>query len=122
MSEPARAPRVQIVWDPSVRALLTAAVRQTLNALLPHLERLAAEEPSPVTRIEVRGYVDPEEGSKQVVIRVWTDLPAEPALDYWDRLGEAFDTWLGTLPPRLARVAAEQIHLSVEWRSDDRAA
>lgn len=110
-------PRIQpeVIIKPSARPMLTDRVRATLNRLVVLLERQARQNFIPIDKIEVDGFVDPEEDTEEVVVTQWVRISAEAALDYWDRLGATLEAWIDLLPEELARIAAERIAVEVRW-------
>lgn len=111
-----------IRYSPSVRTMLTDRVQHTLNFLLPALKKEARRSFIPLTRIEVRGFVDPEEDTQEVVIVQWVNVSPEMALDYWDKLSFTVDAWAKSLPQDLASIIEERIALEVRWDKYDAAA
>ncbi|MDO8673785.1 MAG: hypothetical protein Q7O66_20435 [Dehalococcoidia bacterium] len=74
----------------------------------------------PVSKIEVSGFVDPEEGTEEVVVTQWVRVSRQTALEYWDRLGPSVEVWVDFLPERLARVVTERIAIEVRCDIDHR--
>jgi hypothetical protein len=83
------------------------------------LEREARRSFTPVSKIEVSGFVDPEEDTQEVVATQWVKVPPQAALDYWDKLGAAIEAWIDFLPDELAEVAIEQLAIEIRWDIDD---
>ncbi|MFQ5886064.1 MAG: hypothetical protein ACE5II_02390 [Anaerolineae bacterium] len=110
-------PRIQpeVIIKPSARPMFTDRVRATLNRLVVLLEREARQNFVPVDKIEMDGFVDPEEDTEEVVVTQWVRISAEAALDYWDRLGATLEAWIDLLPEELGRIAAERIAVEVRW-------
>lgn len=109
----------EIIINPSARPILTDRVQATLDRLLVLLEREAQRSFVPVSKIEVSGFVDPEEDTEEVVVTQWVKVSTQTALEYWDRLGAAVEVWIDFLPERLAEVAVERIAIEVRWDIDD---
>lgn len=111
-------PRIQpkITISASAQPMLTDRVRATVERLLALLEREARRSFMPVSKIEVSGFIDPEEDAQEVVVTQWVKVSTRSALEYWDRLGAAIEAWIDFLPESLARVAVER--LAVEVRSE----
>lgn len=106
------------IIHPSARPFLTDRVQEILERLKPLLKREAHRNFIPVSKIEVSGFVDPEEDIEEVVITQWVRVPVQEALDYWDRLGAALEVWIDSLPAQLTRVAIERISVEVRWGID----
>ncbi len=81
--------------------------------LIPLLESEARRSFVPVTKIEVTGFVDPEEDTDEVVVTVWVKLSPPEALNYWDKLGGSVELWTDYLPADLAEVAEERLAIEV---------
>ncbi len=105
---------------PSARSMLTDRMQETLNRLLALLTQEARRNFIPVSKIEIRGFVDPEEDTKEVVVTQWVKVPPSTALDYWDRLGAAVELWIDYLPETLASIVVERIAIEVRWDADAR--
>lgn len=110
--------RPQVETDQSAAPLLSDREREALSLLVPFLEREARKSFVPIERIEVRRWVDPEEAGSSVVVREWVDLPADEALEYWDRVGASFDDWVDRQPPRMREIIRKRIDLEIFWRVD----
>lgn len=67
--------------------MLTDRVREVLRDLLQLLSREARRYYIPVSKIEISGFVDPEENRREVVVTQWVKVSARMAMDYWDMLG-----------------------------------
>ena len=93
--------------------MLTDRMQETLNRLLALLTQEARRNFIPVSKIEIRGFVDPEEDTKEVVVTQWVKVPPSTALDYWDRLGAAVELWIDYLPETLASIVLERIAIKV---------
>ena len=116
---PVFASKPDIEIDKAVQPLLTDREREALDVLLPFLEREAHRNFAPLTRLVVRRWVDPEEGASSVVVRELVDLPAGEALDYWDRVGSAFEDWLSRQSQRVREIIGQRIDLEIFWRVDE---
>ncbi len=79
------------VWDASADPLLTAPVRALLDEFLSLLSQ------SPMTRIEIHGFQDPEEESAQIIVRQWVSLSRGEASAYLNRVGQRVEAWMDTL-------------------------
>jgi hypothetical protein len=91
--------------DQSARTLVSDRVQAILRRLLPELIRVAS------------GFVDPEEDNRQLVITQWVNLPASPALDYWDRLGAFIESWTASQTPYVRSIVSEQFAFDVRWNA-----
>jgi hypothetical protein len=110
-------PRIQpeVIIRPSARPMLTDRMHEVLKRLISLLEREARQNFISVDKIEVSGFVDPEESTEEVVLTQWVKISAEAALDYWDKLGATLEAWIDLLPEELARIAAERMAVEVRW-------
>lgn len=112
----------QVVIDPSASPMLTDRMREILSSLLGLLGREARKRFLPVRKIEVRGFVDPEEDEGEIVVTQWVKVPQDTALAYWDRLGAPVEAWISSLPKRVAGIAADRLAIEVRWDTNDAAA
>jgi hypothetical protein len=101
-----------------VQALLTDQAKAALTRLIQQLEREAQRLAVPLASIEVTSFTDPDDDSHEIVVRETVCLPAEKALDYWDELAQAIETWLTSLPPTLADLINSQFAVEVAWDTD----
>ena len=69
----------------------------------------------PVSRIEVSGFVDREEGIEEIVVTQLVKVSPRSALDYWDRLSAIVMVWFSSLPDELANIATERFSIEVRW-------
>ena len=120
VSEP-YAPRFQpeTIIDPSVRPMLTDRVRLTLDRILLLLEGEARRSFIPVSKVEVSGFVDPEENTEEIVVTQWVGISAQAALAYWDKLGALVEFWIDFLPGESARIVTERLAIEVRWDAND---
>lgn len=109
----------EIVEHSSLDAVLTDRVRWVVDRVLEILHREAARSFVPVSRIELSGFIDPEEDCEQAVIVQWVRLPASMALDYWDRAANAVANWASFLPDEVRRIPFERLAIEVRWEADD---
>jgi hypothetical protein len=93
----------------------------TLDRIIPLLKGEARRSFIPVSKVEVRGFVDPEEDTEEVVVVQWVKVSPQAALAYWDKLGSMIEFWIGFLPDELARIAIERLSFEVRWDIDDAA-
>ena len=116
-------PRIEpeTIIDPSARPMLTDRVCMTLDRMLPLLRGEARRSFIPVSKVEVRGFVDPEEDTEEVVVIQWVKVSPQAALAYWDRLGSMIEFWTDFLPDELARIATERLSIEVRWDINDAA-
>ena len=116
-------PRIEpeTIINPSARPMLTDRVRMTLDRMLPLLRGEARRSFIPVSKVEVRGFVDPEEDTEEVVVTQWVKVSSQTALAYWDRLGSMIEFWIDFLPDELARIATERLSIEVRWDINDAA-
>lgn len=103
----------------SAKPLLNSDVESILPSLLQTLERKARQEHIPVRQVDITGFIDPEEDTRQVVVTQCVIAPAQLALDYWDALDAPLENWTASLPENLQAIATEQIAVVVEWDDHD---
>ena len=109
----------ELIINDSARPMLTDRVEKTLNHLYPVLERAARRNYTHVSKVEVSGFTDPEEGDQEVVVTQWVQLSPGAALDYWDKLGAAVQVWMEYLPDELKNVATDRVAVEVRWNIDE---
>ncbi len=93
---PAEGP--SIFLDPSALSLLRGDV--TVLARFVHfLSQDILQEHIPASKIEIRGSVDPEDDTSQIMVRVWVrGLSDSEIRRYYHDLGERVDRWAARLP------------------------
>jgi len=106
--------------DSSLATVWTDRVQEVVDWLLPVLRAQASSSFVYVTRVEVEGFVDPEEDFEEVSITQWVQLSPEQAMDYWDRLGLAIQERTDLLPEYLQELASERVGVRVAWQESDR--
>ena len=110
----------KVITRPSARTALTNRMALLLETVLNILEHAAHRHAIPVDRVEVSGFVDPEDEDEleELVVTQWVRVPDRIALDYWDQLGSEIASWTCTLPPELERPAVERLAVEVRWDID----
>jgi hypothetical protein len=87
-----------IFLDPSALTLLPKDVT-VLARFVQFVSRDVLQEHIPADRIEIRGSVDPEDDTSQIVVRVWIgDLSDSEIRRYHHDLGGRVDSWAACLP------------------------
>lgn len=104
------------LYDVSAKPMLTDKVQEALDWLFGILPQVAEENFVFVTRLEVSGFVDPEEDSQEVVVTEWVKVSHQYALDYWDRLCDSIEMFTKYIPEDLADILNERV--SIEVRPD----
>lgn len=69
-----------LLIHPSARVLLTADMQATLDRLVELLENEARTQDIPISKVEVHGFVDPEEDTDSVIVTQWVAVPSQTAL------------------------------------------
>ncbi|MGH7204580.1 MAG: hypothetical protein ACREI2_00065 [Nitrospiraceae bacterium] len=110
----------QIIVNPSARPFISDKVQDVINRLLPVLADTARRHYVFATKIELSGFVDPEEDAREVVITQWVKLSPQAALDYWDQLGRVLEFSSDSLPEELKTLADERLAIEVRWEANDR--
>lgn len=114
-----RMPEVKILQ--SAVPMLTDRMQLTINRLLAMMQYQAQRKAVSVKAIVISGFVDPEEDSRKVIVTQRVDLPAQAALDYWDKLGIAIESLYAYMPDILAQILIERVSVQVEWNIDNTA-
>lgn len=84
-------------FDPSVLPFLAGRVT-VLHRFLTLLTQNVQREQLPAARIEVRGTVDPEEDTTQVLVRLWlSHLSDREIREYHRAFGQQVDEWMVSL-------------------------
>lgn len=87
-----------IFLDPSALPLLPGDVT-VLARFVQFVSRDVLQEQIPASRIEIRGSVDPEDDTSQIVVRVWIrDLSDSEIRHSHHDLGGRVDSWAARLP------------------------
>ena len=93
---PAEGP--SIFLDPSALSLLSGDVT-VLARFVQFMSRDVLQERIPASKIEIRGSVDLEDDTSQIVVRVWIRGLSESEIRrYCHDLGERVDNWTTHLP------------------------
>jgi hypothetical protein len=108
-------PYPHATYHPSAELRLTDRNKKVLEDLLPFLRRQALWRSVPVSKVEIHGFVNPEDRSEELVVTQWVALSAQEALQYWDRLADALRAWSNRLPRHPLRLAFDQIGIEVRW-------
>jgi hypothetical protein len=108
-------PYPPVTYHPSADLRLTDRTNDVLDDLLPFLKRQALWRFVPVSKVEIHGFVNPEDRSEELVVTQWVALSPQEALVYWDRLAHALRAWSNRLPRHPARVALDQIGIEIRW-------
>ena len=87
-----------LIINKSARSMLTDRMQSTINRLLPALGRVAEKNYISVSKVEISGFVEPEEGDQEVVVTQWVKVSPQVALEYWDKMGAAVEAWIEFLP------------------------
>ena len=86
-----------VLLDPSALSLLPGDVT-VLTQFVQFIRRDVLQEHIPASRIEIRGSVDPEDDTSQIVVRVWIRGLADGEIRrYHYDLGERVDDWTAHL-------------------------
>jgi hypothetical protein len=109
---------VGISQDSSVKALLTDRVKSTLDYLIPIVTDSARGRFIPLKKVELHGYVDREEGSEQVIVRILTTVNPDMAYRFWKYLGARIQTAISHAPTIIQDIAIERISFEVESIED----
>lgn len=87
-----------IFLDPSALTLLSGDVT-VLARFVQFVSRDILQEQIPANKIEIRGSVDPEDDTSQIVVRVWIrGLSDSEIRHYYHDLGGRVDSWAARLP------------------------
>lgn len=86
-----------IFLDPSALSLLRGDVT-VLARFIQFMSQDVLQEQIPASKIEIRGSVDPEDDTSQIVVRVWIrGLSNSEIRRYHHELGERVDSWTNYL-------------------------
>ena len=87
-----------IFLDPSALSLLSGDVT-VLTQFVQFIRRDVLQEHIPASKIEIRGSVDPEDDTSQIVVRVWIRGLADSEIQrLYHEMGERVDSWTAHLP------------------------
>ena len=109
---------IPVVYNDSAYRMITPQVREVLDGVLRVMLAQIREEAVKPERVEVYGTPDYDEMKGNVIVRVWTEMGAEPASALWDRLADAVQAWTETLPKPQADIAYDLIGTEVHWSVD----
>lgn len=88
-----------VFFDPSALDLLTGDAT-VLTRFIQLVSRDVAAKHVAVSRIEVRGSADPEDDTRQVLVRVWMQGSDNELRQYHHDLGGRVDKWAAHLPEK----------------------
>jgi hypothetical protein len=108
-----RQPTVEV--HETAQVLLTNSVEAVVDQLLRRLEQEARSRSVALRGIEVYGFSDPEDDSRELVVRELVDLNEQSALDYWEEVSLAIEAWAATLPADVSKIVRTQIAIEVVW-------
>lgn len=108
-------PRMAPLVDAPAHPLLTVNVRNLAQTFWAVVHSKALQAGFPVSRALLDVEQDPEEGTGQAVIRVYTQASAVQALAFWDSLAIEIDRWTQRLGGEQRRTLLERIGLRFHW-------
>ena len=87
-----------IFLDPSAQTLLSGDVT-VLAHFIQFMSRDVLQQRIPASKIEIRGSVDPEDDTRQLIVRLWIhSLPSSEIRRYYQDFGDRVDQWAAGLP------------------------
>ena len=87
-----------VLLDPSALSLLPGDVT-VLTQFVQFIRRDVFQEHIPASKIEIRGSIDPEDDTSQIVVRVWIRGLADSEIRrLYHEMGERVDSWTAHLP------------------------
>lgn len=98
---------------PSAGPILAGEIEPLLRGYLQVVEGFAQRHSIPISKVEISGFQDPEEGSQQLVVAIWMRLPTKDAMERWHAMGRALENWVNGLPELEAETVAEWIAMEV---------
>ena len=107
---------VPVVYKDSAYRLITPQVREVLDGVLKVVQAQIREEAIKPERVEIYGTPDYDEVKGNIIILAWTEMESEPAFAFWDRLADAVQAWIETLPESQEAIACDLIGTEVRWR------
>ncbi len=88
----------RILLDPSALPLLPGDITM-LTQFLQFAIQDVLQEHIPAVKIEIRGSVDPEDDTRQLLVRLWIrGLTNNEIRHYYQEFGTRVDTWAASLP------------------------
>lgn len=106
-----------IGWLVKTHPKLTTTVRSLLPILSSIILSKALRSGLKLSGMYVDIESDPEEGTSQVVLRVYTQASAVQTLAFWDSLDIEIARWIEHLSARERKVIVEEIGLRFHWAS-----
>ena len=94
---------------------LPASQKSAVGSLRAIVLSKALQMDFPVDDIAVDIESDPDEGTREVVLRVYSPSTAVQALAFWDSLGKEMDSWLTQLRGPAKRSALANVGLRFHW-------
>lgn len=107
-----------IFLDPSALSLLTGDVT-VLARFIQFISQDVLQEHIPASKIEIRGSVDPEDDTNQIIVRVWIrGLSDSEIRRYYHDFGGRVDSWTKHLPEAQRRHFHSRISFQARREAD----
>jgi hypothetical protein len=108
----------EIVFHPSAYSILEEqSIGKMLEPILNLLKLEAHKYNLEASKIEISGFIDPEENAQKLVVTQWLGVGADIALDYWEKLGAAFESWISDLNEETNKILSEKVAVEVRWEA-----
>lgn len=107
-------------WLGRYRHLRTARINRLLPSLRAIIVSKALQSGLPIFRPVVDVEADPEEGTSQLVMRVYVDASPAQTLAFWDSLDIELDRWLKRLDHNDGQAVLKDIGLRFHWSASRR--
>ena len=104
-------------FDPSAIPLLSSDLAPLVREVFRLMLSEAKQDNIAVMKLTAYGHVSPEEGTEQLVLTQFVDLPVAEALTYRRRLFQAFGAWAETLPSPRRALLLTNLVINVRWNS-----
>ena len=102
-------------WLGRYRHLRTARVRKLLESLPAIILSKAFQSGLAVYRPVIDVEADPEEGTSQIVVRVYVDASPAQTMAFWDSLDIELGRWLTRLDENDSRTVLQDIGIRFHW-------
>lgn len=111
---------VPSTWLGRYRHLRTARINRLLRSLRAIIVSKASQSGLAIYRPVIDVEADPEEGTSQIVLRVYADASPAQTLAFWDSLDIEMDRWLTRLDHNDVQAMLQDIGLRFHWSASPR--
>lgn len=105
----------QVTVEPEVDSVLNQEQREAVERVVALVRDEAVQHAVPLTSIHVYRFVDPEEGTVEIVVSATLDSPFELAMPFWKVIARAIDRLVVEQAEDLGDFVDKTIVTDVRW-------